>query len=203
MKKYGTYNEILTEVKSTKPVISIEDNYDKYIIKGNEEKRQISIIFPINEKEQLEKLISILKFKNTTATFFIDGTVLEKSALIIRNNPEFEYEILSYHNNAKESYLKTSMSYLETIIKRRPLFCYTEKDNDKLLEFCKKSSFHTIKPTITIKKELYKTVKQKISNAMIISIIDNNYTEKELPMIIDYIEKKNFSIVLLEELIKE
>ena len=203
MKKYGTYNEALTEVKSIKPVISIEDNYDKYIIKGNEEKRQISIVFPINEKEQLESLISILKSKNTIATFFIDGTLLERSALIIKNNPEFEYEILNYQNTYKESLLKTSMSYLETITKKRSSFCYTQKDNDKLLEFCKKSSLHTIKPTLSIKKELYKTIKQKISNAMIISITDNKYTEKELPMIIDYIEKKNFSIVLLEELIKE
>ena len=32
MKKYGTYNESLTSLKETKPTISIDDIYDKFII---------------------------------------------------------------------------------------------------------------------------------------------------------------------------
>lgn len=203
MKKYGSYNESLIEVKETKPVISIKDNYDKYIIKGNEEKRQISLVFPIQESKDLNKIINILKDKNVPATFFIDGTVLEDNVLNIRKNKEFEYEILSYQKEYQESFFQTSISYLETITKKKSLFCYTENDNDELLKICKNLSLHTIKPTIKVNKELYKEIKKKVSNGMIISIEDNNYTEKELSMTIDYIEKKNYSIVLLEELIKE
>lgn len=203
MKTYGSYNESLTEVKETKPVISIEDNYDKYIIKGNEEKRQISLVFPVQETKDLNRIINIIKDKNIPATFFIDGTVLEDNYINIRKNKEFEYEILSYQKEFQESFFQTSISYLETITKKKSLFCYTENDNDELLKICKNLSLHTIKPTIKVNKELYKKIKKKVSNGMIISIEDNNYTEKELPITIDYLEKKNYSLVSLEELIKE
>ena len=39
MKRYGTYNESLTALKDLKPVISIKDNYDKYIVSGNKNNR--------------------------------------------------------------------------------------------------------------------------------------------------------------------
>ena len=42
MKQYGAYNEALTVLKDVKPVISIDNNYDKYIISGNKEKRSIA-----------------------------------------------------------------------------------------------------------------------------------------------------------------
>ena len=41
MKKYGTYNETLTVLKETTPKISINNNYDKYIIKGNSENKKV------------------------------------------------------------------------------------------------------------------------------------------------------------------
>ena len=38
MKKYGAYNETLIEMKEVSPTISITNNYNKYIIKGNPNK---------------------------------------------------------------------------------------------------------------------------------------------------------------------
>ena len=45
MKKYGAYNETLIEMKEVSPTISITNNYNKYIIKGNPNKRKISNYF--------------------------------------------------------------------------------------------------------------------------------------------------------------
>ena len=70
MKEYGTYNESLTILKEIKPVISIEENYDKYIIGGNPKKKMISILFLIKEEDQLEPLLQTLKKEQKKAKIY-------------------------------------------------------------------------------------------------------------------------------------
>ena len=60
MKRYGTYNESLTALKDLKPVISIKDNYDKYIVSGNKNNRNISLVFTVKENENIETILNIL-----------------------------------------------------------------------------------------------------------------------------------------------
>ena len=73
MKQYGTYNESLTVFKETKPTVSIEDNYDKYITSGNKENKNISFIFKVEKDTNINKLLIILNYHNIQVTFFIDG----------------------------------------------------------------------------------------------------------------------------------
>ena len=72
MKRYGKYNEALTVLKDTKPTISIENTYDKYLVKGNPKKRNISLIFKVFEDTNIDKILSILEENDIQATFFID-----------------------------------------------------------------------------------------------------------------------------------
>ena len=76
MKCYGTYNESLTSLKDLEPVISIKNNYNKYIVSGNKLNRNIALVFTVKENENIERVLSILDKKNITATFFIDGNYL-------------------------------------------------------------------------------------------------------------------------------
>ena len=98
MKKYGTYNEALTVMKEIKPTISVDDNYDKYIISGNKSKKEVALIFKINKDTNPNSIIDIIKEKNIKATFFIDGTYLEENINVIRRITNQELEILSYNN---------------------------------------------------------------------------------------------------------
>ncbi len=200
MKKNGSYNELYTIINNVKPTISIEDNYDKYITKGNPNKKQISIIFIASEKKNYQKTLHILEETNSKATFFIDGSLLENNYNWIKQLKEYELEILSYENNYEEIFLKTSISYLNTITNQPSKFCFTEYENKKLLDFCRKEKYHTIKKSIT-KRNLYQEVKNHLENAMIIAI--DNYMEEELQITIDYIKKKGYQLVTLEELLKE
>ena len=203
MKRYGSYNESLITIKEVKPTISIETYYDKYIVRGNKSKKEIAFLFPIREDKELFMIEKVLKSKDVVATFFLDGTVLENNTKWIKNNNIHEFEVLSYDNSYQESFLKTSFSYLETITKKNPKYCYTEEDNESLLKLCGKEKLHTIKPSYIIKKDLYKTIKQKLANSLIISIEVNNKNIKELSMTIDYIREKGYSLVTLYELLKE
>ena len=59
MKRYGTYNESLTVFKETTPAISIEDTYDKYVIGGNDSKKEVALVFPIDNTKDPTEIIKI------------------------------------------------------------------------------------------------------------------------------------------------
>ena len=203
MKKYGTYNEALTVMKEVTPDISIDNNYDKYIVRGNKNKKEVGLIFKLNNETNPNKFIDILSDKNVTATFFVDGTYLEKNIQTIRQLRKHEVEILSYNNSFNKAIIKTSMSYLETITKKDTMYCYTETKNNDILDTCKKMKKHTIIPNYVIKQDLYKTIKNNLDNSLMITIEINNYNELELPPTIDYIKSKGYSIVPLYKLLSE
>lgn len=203
MKKYGSYNESLITMKEVKPTISIEDYYDKYITRGNKGKKELAFIFPIHEDKDLYIIKKILDNKDTPGTLFLDGTIIENNTKWLRNNNYHEIEILSYNNSYQESLIKETISYLKAITKQSPKYCYTEIENNKLLNFCQKEKLHTIKPSYVIKKDLYKIVKQKLANSLIISIELNKKTIEEIPIVIDYIKEKGYNPVTLEQLLKE
>lgn len=203
MKRYGTYNESLTTLKDLEPVISINNNYNKYIVSGNKINRNIALIFTIKDNEKIDKILNILNTKNVTATFFIDGSYLEKNVDLIKNIKNHELEILSYNNKFEETFIKTSISFLNSLTNKEPKYCYTEKDNENILNICKKMKLHTVKPTLVLKKNIYQEIKNNLSNSIIISLEVNNYIEKELSPTIDYLLKKGYNLISLDSVIKE
>ena len=68
---------------------------------------------------------------------------------------------------------------------------------------CKKLKLHTIKPTIVLNKNIYKEIKNNLSNSIIISLEINSSVEKELSTTIDYIISRGYKITSLDELITE
>lgn len=199
MKQYGAYNEILTVLKDVKPVISIDNNYDKYIISGNKEKRSISLVFKVYKDTDINTVLSILDKNKVSANFFIDGTFLENNIILLKSMKKHELNILSYNNELDKSLFETSISYLENIIEKDVNYCLGEE----VLKLCSKLKLHTIKPSLVIHNNLYREVKNNIDNSMIISIEINNYNLKELSSTIDYIKGKGYKIVLLSDLLKE
>lgn len=199
MKQYGAYNETLTVVKEVKPVISIDDNYDKYIISGNKEKRSVALVFKVYKDMDISSLLNILDKNKVNANFFIDGTYLESNIKTIRSMKNHELNILSYNNSYDKSLFETSISYLENILEKDVKYCLGEES----LKLCSKLKLHTIKPSINIKNNLYREVKNNIDNSMIISIDINSYNIRELSSTIDYIKGKGYKIELLSDLLKE
>lgn len=203
MKRYGNYNESLTTLKEIEPTISIKDNYDKYLVSGNKKNRNIALIFTVNSNENISKILSILKSKEVPATFFIDGIFLENNLTTIKTMPTHEVEILSYNNAFEETFIKTSISYLNSITGKEPKYCYTEKNNEELLKVCEKLKLHTIKPTLVLNKNIYSEIKNNLSNSIIISLVPNSYVEKELSLTIEHLKKKGYNLVTLNTLLSE
>ena len=68
MKKYGAYNELLMTFEETKPDISIDDYYDKYIIGGITEKKSIALVFKVKDISPKE-IVDILNDQKVQGTY--------------------------------------------------------------------------------------------------------------------------------------
>ena len=202
MKEYGNYNEFLITLKDVKPAISINDNYDKYIIRGNKKIKSVALVFVI-ENTFPSNIIKILNSKNIKATFFVDGIYIENNYQELEKMNNFELELLSYNFSYNVVEFVSSKNYLEALTNKQLKFCYSEKENDELIELCQKLKMHTIIPTIKIKNNLYKEIKENLSNSIIISIPITSNVEKKLSLTINYIKSRGYTFKTLEELISE
>lgn len=202
MKKYGNYNETLTVMEEVKPELSVSNTFNKYIEKGNSNNKNVSFVFIYDEN--IDKVIKILNSKHVPSTIFLDGMYLENDSLNgLKNNWNINYELLSYNGEYDENLFKTSLSYLESVTKKSPKYCYSEVENSDVLNLCSKLKMHTIKPYIRIDEDLLKEVKSSLSNSIIISIKSSKSNISELSSVIDYVISKGYDIVSLDNLISE
>lgn len=203
MKQYGMYNESLTVFKETKPTVSIEDTYDKYIISGNEEKKAVAFVFKVEKAANIVQINNILKEKNIQATFFMDGLWLENNLDTAKELSNHELEILNYDSSYQEIYFSSAINYLNNLTGKKSKYCYADYDNKEVLELCSKLKLHTVTPTIKVGNYPYREIKGKLENASIVSLPVNSSTEIELPMVIDYITSKGYTFKTLDNLLSE
>ena len=196
MKKIGYFEETLISYKDIYPNISIYNNYNKYIIKGNNQNKQVSLIYILNNDKTLNHILNVLKTKNTTISFFIDSTFLNNNIEIIYTLKD--YQIYNYGNNGK--YTKDNIIITNNIINNKSnnnsMYClFTNKDINSL-NTCAESKMLSIMPSIT---GSYKNIKNSLENGSIINITNT----QELVYIIEHIKNKGYDIVPLQDIIKE
>lgn len=193
MKKIGFYEETLIVLKEKYPMVSIYDNYDKYVISGNVYNKKVALIYILNTDSTFNNL---LVNKDTKINLFVDRTFLINNMKIINKSSNFEF----YNYGDMGKYTKDGLIIGNNIInnkaKNQGIYClFIEKDSNGL-NVCKNSRLLSIMPTI---KGGYQEVKNKLSNGSIILINNTG----ELSSIIRYINSKGYEIVGLSEIIKE
>lgn len=205
MKKFGSFNDNLLVYKDLKPINLLKDNYDKYIIKGNTSRKEVSLIFLIDNNDNIDNILSILDNNNIKANFFIDGYWFENNNQIIIDLVSNGHVVgnLSYNLD----YKATGFSWMNTIVtkiaKQTTTYCYNEIPNDEGLKICALNKNYTIRPNIIVKSNPLSEIKVALENGSIISMNVNDVVIKELPLIINYIKSKDLEIVNLEELLQE
>lgn len=205
MKKSNKYDESMYMFEEIVPSISLANAYDKYIVSGNKEKKEVALIFKINDIADIDIINNILLDKNVVATFFIDGEVMNNNLDVIAELVKNKYEIenLGYNENYEIDKLIWTNNLIESLTNKDPKYCYTDYKNSNILELCQKHNMYTIKPNISISNYPFLTVKQNLANGSIISFNINSDTIKELPSIISYIKQKGYELVLLDNLVSE
>lgn len=201
MKKYGAYNESLTTLESVNPKVSLSNHYDKYVVRGNESKKQISLIFKIDTGESLNLITNYLDNEEIPATLFINEDIIDKNIEKIKKLTNYQVEL--YFNKISQVDISTSSNYLHSITGIPNKYCYTEEENDNLLKICKKYKMHTIIPNVILNKNPTKKIKDELSNGYIISVELTNAVKKELDYIIRYIKSKGYTFQRLDTLLQE
>lgn len=204
MKRYGKFDSSLLEYENITPDVTMNDYKDKYIISGNPDKRMISLLFLVDEKSDMESILSILEQEKVKGNFFINSKWLEN------NSEKLEQIIQSGHVignlSTNFNYLDSSFLWMDTVIrkvgKQRNGYCYFIEENESELNMCSLYDNYSIKPTI-IGSTPYKEVKEKLVSGSILSFSISNTTIQELPIIIAYIKSKGLIIQTLDEMIKE
>ncbi len=195
MKKIGYFEPTLLIYEEIYPEISIYNNYNKYIIKGNTQNKSISLLYILNNDNTLDSILTITKKYNIKINFFIDSNFLNNNINIIDNIKH--HELYNYGANGK--YTKDNLIISNNIINNKSnnksIFCLFINKNEKNLNNCVNNKMLSLITT----PNSFNQIKQSLSNGNFY-LIDNT---KELSLIIEYIITKGYNIVPLSELITE
>lgn len=202
MIRYGNYNDSLYTFGEEEPTISLNGNYDKYIVSGRDDSMKVGLVFSVGRDESIIDLLTILSDNNVVATFFIDGLFIENNRSFVNNMIEtgYEVEVLSYNGNYEEMYFKTALGILNDIKGEKSKFCFNDYKKYRVLNLCKKLELHTVIPNINARNNPYKTIKNSLNSG---SIIRMGNSTNELKTVINYIKQRGYSIVRLDELLRE
>ena len=205
MKKYGEYNESLMVFEEVEPTVSVNNNYDKYIVSGNENVNNVSLIFKVFRDDEVDDILNILEEYKVNGTFFVDGLWLENNSkkVVYMSEIDQEIEILNYDSSYQQKYFQSSISISNTLTGHESKYCYAETERKDILNLCRKLKLHTVIPNIQTDENPFGDVKEHLENGSIISMPLGAVVEKQLPTIIDYIRQRGFKIVPLQNLLSE
>ena len=203
MKPSGIFNKNLLIYDKVSPNINIQNNKDKFIIKGNAKKQMISIIFILDNDSYIDKTNKILQEKKIEANYFVTYSYLINNSAKIKETPLGEF--YSYGDNGKYTpdNLLFSNNLLSRLKNKNAIYCLSIDMNEDTLNLCDQNKLYTIVPTIIADKSPYATLKNNLNSGSIILFSMNSETINELPILIDYIKGKGLKIVGLSTLLSE
>lgn len=188
MKSGGIFREDALIFKNILPTDSLSNNKDKYIVKGNDINKEISIIFIFNI-DYIDKLKNI-----DNITIFLNHKDINTQNIHFIKN----YEIYTYGNNGiyDDELLISDNSLINKLSNNKSRYCLVKNKNQDVLDLCNKHDMYVVFPNII---GGYYEIKNNLSNGSIILVNDFN----EIDIIVKYIKSKGYNIVTLNKLISE
>lgn len=188
MKLSGVFRETALIFKDLYPSDSMKDNINKYVVKGNSSKKDVTLIYILN-KNYIAKVRTI-----ENLTIFID----HKDLNISNMNSLGGKEIYTYGNNGlySDEVLTSDNALINRLSNNKSKYCLVKNKDDNVLEVCNKNDMYVVLPNII---GGYYEIKNKLSNGSII-LLDNL---NEIDSIIKYIRGKGYNIVSLDSLLRE
>lgn len=193
MKKVGSYSPNLLIYKKIKPNISISNIYNKYVNMGNSSKKQVSIIFKVDNNDDIGKILEIADKNDIKVNFF----ALDNLDDNILNLVSKGHNVGSVNNTVWVNTLVTKVA------NQKDSYCYIEEKNKEILDMCALNKSYTIIPNIIANNTPTLVIKKNLESGSIISMEINKTSIKEFEYIIRYIKSKGFNIVNLENLLEE
>ena len=187
MKLGGIFREEALVFKDIYPTSSINNNMDKYIVKGNGSKKEISIIVILNNNiDKIKKLDNITVFINHKDITNSNIKLLkDKEIYTYGKNGEYNKEILINDN-----------TLINRLSNNKSNYCLLKDKDDGILKLCSENNMYTVIPNIYGD---YYNIRNNLSNGSIILLSNIN----NIDVIVKYIESKGYEIVGLNKLLSE
>ena len=187
MKLGGIFREDLIIYNYLYPSDSLYNNKDKYIIKGNGNKKKVALLVILSSRD-------IDKINNNNITIFLNHKDID-----IDNISKLKYnEVYSYGNNGVYNYdlLVNDNTIINRLSNNKSIYCLAKNKDNNVLDVCNKNDMFVVIPNVI---GGYFEIKNNITNGSIILLDDINY----LNDVIKYINGKGYEIIELSKLLKE
>lgn len=180
MKSFGAFNKYYLIFDQVKPEISLEDNKDKMITKGNPKKR--SIAFIVEENDSLKEYLTK---ENINASILITNDTFKRDSSLEQINADYK--------NYKET------EGLLDSIKQNKNICIVNNYNEDL---CRKNQKYLIKPSLELNTYNVASIKNKLESGSIIYIKKDAKVD-DFKLLVQQAKYKGLAITSLSELIIE
>lgn len=179
MQTQKEYNKDKLVFNSIRPTISLEENKDKIIIRGNKEKKSVSLIFE----------------NVSTLTRYLYQNNYKVNVLIKEEKYDLNYELINT-SNIRKNY-ENIENYL-TQNKVNKNLCLVK--NDKISNLCQGK--YLFKISLTISHSNISTTMNQIESGEII-LVKDSLPLSELVLLLNQIKYQDLKVVPLSELISE
>ncbi len=180
MQRIDAFNKYYLVYEDIKPEVSIEDNKDKIIRKGNPKLSQVALVF-----EGESNLTNYLKSENIKASLLVDLKTYQKNSYFEQINNDL--------NNFKA--LENNLN----LNKENKHVCVL---NSNIKEICIKYHNYLVEPLLVFNNNNLIDIKNKIDKGSII-LVKDNVSLDSLKLIIREINFKDLKMVYLSDLIRE
>lgn len=206
MKKVGSYSSNMIEYREIKPKLSLDNIYNKYIIRGNKSQSEAAIVFKINDDKYIASLIKMLTSKNVKASFFVDGQSIESDTQNIYRIINSGNEVYNggYDGEYDKDLLVWTNNMIDNMSYNKSKYCLVTSDDKDVLSLCAKNKMYTIKSDLVINySKTFSDIKDSIGKGSIIVFDVNDKTLAELDKTLVFLKGKGFSYNLLSTHLSE
>lgn len=198
MKKTNVFNNNLLVYDVLYPEHTLANNLDKYIIRGNVNRKEVSLLFIIESDNNLDRIITILDKKNIIGNLFVEYKYLNSNISNIRNYTS--HNIYSYQREYSYDKLIISNNIIKRISNNESSYCLLNEKNENNLNVCAYANMNTVIPSINGNLN---DIKSNLENGSIILFDTSINTVNDLSYIIEFIAGKGYLIVGLDKLLDE
>lgn len=181
MKSFGAFNKYYLIFDQVKPNVSLENNKDKIITKGNKLKKAVSLI---------------LTTTDTDISQYCQENKIKTSVLI--NQDTFKRDSVHEQINDDTKQYNETERLLNSINQNKNI-CLVNNYNEEL---CKKNKKYLVKPTLELNRSNIAVIKSKIESGTILTIQQNASLE-DFKILLNQIKYQGLEIQTLSELISE
>ena len=180
MQELEAFNRYYLVFDQVKPDVSLEDNKDKIIHRGNAKLKQVSIIF------SEESIISdYFKEQGYNASLLVVLDTYQENSY---------FEVINHEIEGFKS-LENTLN----LNKENKHICVVQDQN---YDLCLKNKNYLVEPTFTLNSTNYIDVKNKLESGCII-LIDKSATLSDVKLLLKEIKYKTYQLVYLSEIISE